>query len=415
VRPHAPTSICGQAVSYDANGNTTAYDVDGAGPEASRSLAYDLENRPLVVTRSGLASSFAYGADSERLSKSWNGNVTHFLGNDSELLVNAANPSGLRSSYLHPDVKREGALTDYLVKDHLSSNRLTLRHGPSSTSAHAYGPYGNPLTTNGSTIAGGSNGAITGGKGFLNERFDPETGLQYLHARYMDPHLGRFLTPDTWDPILSGVDINRYAYANNDPVNMSDANGHASSTTVDTYTGGWYAKMIGEFQKGILTAGGVTLLYQAGVISLNELQEYDKMLGSQMAAQSGPYWGAGSLNDWGNKGAHVPVPGLPGRPEVGISVGPDGQIVLQPAPGSGTTHGRPYRTAEEAVRQGLKDPKNLQRLLNNINAVLGSGKGKGKTEELKRLKQMVEKLLKEQKKKEDKNKDKNEKPSESKK
>jgi hypothetical protein len=63
VRPHAPTSICGTAVSYDANGNTLSYDVDGAGPEASRSLAYDLENRPLVVTRSGLASSFAYGAD----------------------------------------------------------------------------------------------------------------------------------------------------------------------------------------------------------------------------------------------------------------------------------------------------------------------------------------------------------------
>jgi RHS repeat-associated protein len=226
VRPHAPTSICGTAVSYDANGNTLSYDVDGAGPEAARSLAYDLENRPLVVTRGGLASSFAHGADSERVSKSWNGNTTHFMGNDSELLVNAANPSGLLSSYLHPDVKREGALTDYLVKDRLSSNRLTLRHGPSSTSAHAYGPYGMPLTSNGSVIAGGSNGAITGGRGYINERFDPETGLQYLHARYMDPGLGRFITPDTWDPILSGVDINRYAYANNDPVNLSDANGH---------------------------------------------------------------------------------------------------------------------------------------------------------------------------------------------
>jgi RHS repeat-associated protein len=50
---------------------------------------------------------------------------------------------------------------------------------------------------------------------------DPETGLQYLHARYHDPSLGRFLTPDTWDVMLQGVDINRYAYAGNDPVNMS--------------------------------------------------------------------------------------------------------------------------------------------------------------------------------------------------
>ncbi|CAN5561476.1 hypothetical protein BH10PSE7_BH10PSE7_30130 [soil metagenome] len=36
----------------------------------------------------------------------------------------------------------------------------------------------------------------------------------------------RFLQPDTWDPILLGVDINRYAYAGNDPINGSDPLGH---------------------------------------------------------------------------------------------------------------------------------------------------------------------------------------------
>ncbi len=44
----------------------------------------------------------------------------------------------------------------------------------------------------------------------------------YLHARYYDANLGRFLSPDTLDPILAGVDFNRYAYAGNDPVNGSD-------------------------------------------------------------------------------------------------------------------------------------------------------------------------------------------------
>jgi hypothetical protein len=29
-RPHAPTSICGVAPTYDANGNTLTYDPDGA-------------------------------------------------------------------------------------------------------------------------------------------------------------------------------------------------------------------------------------------------------------------------------------------------------------------------------------------------------------------------------------------------
>ena len=37
-------------------------------------------------------------------------------------------------------------------------------------------------------------------KGFIGERDDPETGLNYLHARYYDPALGRFISPDPWDP-----------------------------------------------------------------------------------------------------------------------------------------------------------------------------------------------------------------------
>jgi hypothetical protein len=36
----------------------------------------------------------------------------------------------------------------------------------------------------------------------------------------------RFLSPDTYDPWMEGVDFNRYAYSGNDPVNGSDPNGH---------------------------------------------------------------------------------------------------------------------------------------------------------------------------------------------
>lgn len=45
---HAPNTICGSTVSYDATGNTTAYDLDGAGPKPSRSFVYDGENRVSV-------------------------------------------------------------------------------------------------------------------------------------------------------------------------------------------------------------------------------------------------------------------------------------------------------------------------------------------------------------------------------
>lgn len=39
----------------------------------------------------------------------------------------------------------------------------------------------------------------------------------------------RFLSPDTWDPFLQGVDTNRYAYSLNDPINGSDPSGHGAA------------------------------------------------------------------------------------------------------------------------------------------------------------------------------------------
>lgn len=36
----------------------------------------------------------------------------------------------------------------------------------------------------------------------------------------------RFISPDTLDPTLPGVNTNRYAYSGNDPINKSDPNGH---------------------------------------------------------------------------------------------------------------------------------------------------------------------------------------------
>jgi RHS repeat-associated protein len=211
-------------------------DADGAGPKLPRSFTYDGENRPVAITQNGNTSSFAYAPDGERAGKSYIGNSFAYLGNDAELLVNGVNPRGLLTSYLNADVKREGAITSWGLKDHLASNRLmTYMAGGQATSRHDYGPYGTPLTTNGSTVLNG--------KSYINECFDAETGLQYLHARYYDPDLGRFLTPDTWDPTIAEVDINRYAYAGNDPVNYSDANGHSSTSWTNasggTSTGNW--------------------------------------------------------------------------------------------------------------------------------------------------------------------------------
>ena len=220
--PHAPNTICGTPVTYDAGGNTTSYDVDGTGPLLPRNFAYDGENRPLTVTQNGNTTAMAYGTDGERASKSFNGAKYFYLGSEAEVLVNTSYTTGLLTSYLHPDVKREGTATDFLIKDNLASNRISARMGGATTKMD-YGPYGMPLSSNGATLPQIGQPQT---KAYISERFDPETGLQYLHARYYDPLKGGFLTPDTYDPWEAGVGTNRYAYAGNDPINGSDPNGH---------------------------------------------------------------------------------------------------------------------------------------------------------------------------------------------
>jgi RHS repeat-associated protein len=62
-------------------------------------------------------------------------------------------------------------------------------------------------------------------RGFTGQRQEDATGLLYLHSRYYDPQLGRFVSPN---PIVDGDDtigLNRYVYAANNPVNNADKTG----------------------------------------------------------------------------------------------------------------------------------------------------------------------------------------------
>jgi RHS repeat-associated protein len=194
-RPHAPSSICGTPVTYDANGNTLTYDRDGAAWQQPLTLGYDGENRPLTITKNANTTVMAYGADGERVSKNF-GTATHYyLGGEGEYLFNLTYTTGMLTSYIHPDVKREGTNIDILMKDHLNSNRVSSRFAGTVT-RQDYGPYGQPVSYAGATLPQIGQPQT---KGYINEKFDPETGLQYNHFRYMDPDLARFINPDTWD------------------------------------------------------------------------------------------------------------------------------------------------------------------------------------------------------------------------
>ncbi|MER9410020.1 RHS repeat-associated core domain-containing protein [Mesorhizobium sp. M0589] len=207
ARPHAPITVGANAMAYDANGNLTS--------DGSRTLTWDEANRLKTVTRASNTVNLTYGPDGARVKKASSFATTLYP--DASVEINPASPGAeIYTRYPHPDIKVVNATKYFLHREHLASVRNVTDVSGTIVEATNYATYGEQLNTGFQTQ-----------KSYIGERLDPETGLMYLNARYMDPVLGRFISPDDWDPTKEGVGTNRYAYAQNDPVNKSDQNGHA--------------------------------------------------------------------------------------------------------------------------------------------------------------------------------------------
>jgi RHS repeat-associated protein len=91
-----------------------------------------------------------------------------------------------------------------------------------SVSRNAYAPYG---TTRGAGTSAVNDGLAIS-RGWLNQVSDEaSTGLVYLNARYYDPAVARFVSPD---PLMNPEDpktLDPYRYAENNPVSFTDATG----------------------------------------------------------------------------------------------------------------------------------------------------------------------------------------------
>jgi RHS repeat-associated protein len=207
-RPHAPTAAGALTfTSYDANGNL----VTGA----NRTMVWDANNRITSATLNGTTASFTYGAGGERLTKAVGASTTKYpLGDDYEIA-----PDGTITKYFSaygvPIAKRVGAgvgaQTYWLHTDRLGSVSVITDGAGAEVWREKYRPYGETL---------GQGGSQTESRGWIGQRNDSETGLTYLHARYYDPTLGLFLSPD---PIRA--QFNTYGYGPGDPVNGADPTG----------------------------------------------------------------------------------------------------------------------------------------------------------------------------------------------
>jgi RHS repeat-associated protein len=157
---------------------------------------------------------FLYDGNGQRLKQTTPAAVTVYpFGDDIECT------GGVTTKYISlgsPIVaQRVGTTTYWLHGNHEDSIQAVSNSSGQSVQHLTYGPYGSRLATATS---------FPEARSFTSQRED-DSGLFYLHARYHDPLLGRFISADPTVPSDRAVGLNRYSYAFNDPVNKTDVNG----------------------------------------------------------------------------------------------------------------------------------------------------------------------------------------------
>ena len=108
-------------------------------------------------------------------------------------------------------------MVDLVVSGAAASGFAPITSATAGVTRTAYMPYG----------SGRGTGELSIDRGWLGQVEDDDTGLVYLNARYYDPVLGRFLSPD---PLMNPGDprtLDPYRYADNNPVVFTDASGLA--------------------------------------------------------------------------------------------------------------------------------------------------------------------------------------------
>ena len=113
---------------------------------------------------------------------------------------------------------RRGDEVYYLHGDHLGSTSLTTDSAGTVVSEVRYHPYGLERWVNGESVTD---------FGFTSQRNERGFGLSDYNARYYNPTIGRFVSPDTIVPDPSnGRGFNRYRYVRNNPLKYTDPTGH---------------------------------------------------------------------------------------------------------------------------------------------------------------------------------------------
>ena len=216
---------------YDANGNMV---TRNKGLDSQQTLVWDAENRLSEVQDNDgdVVERYWYDVGGSRVKKTSGTTTTYtFFGHYEEEVTGGVTTAISHYSFggLRIAVKRGSALY-HLHGDHLGSTSLTTA-GSVVEASRAYYAYGAERA---------ATGDLQTDRTFTGQKRD-STGLMYYNARYYDPTLGTFISPDSLVPGAGQViNYNRFLYARGNPLKYMDPSGNASCATDECWKDRWY-------------------------------------------------------------------------------------------------------------------------------------------------------------------------------
>ncbi|MBP2038966.1 RHS repeat domain-containing protein [Streptomyces avidinii] len=224
-QPHAlsgvdvvePTGTRKDSYAYDATGNTTLRKVGNS----EQKLEWDTEGQLTKVTEGTKVTEYVYDAEGNRLLRKDPSGTTLYLGTTEVALAPDGSTKATRGygfSGSTVAVRSSDGKVSYLSADHHNTATISVDAAGSMTATRRdMTPYGE--------TRGAAPQAWPDQKGFVGGTVDASTGLTQLGVRSYEPATGRFLSVDPLIDIDDPQQMNGYAYANNNPVSISDPDG----------------------------------------------------------------------------------------------------------------------------------------------------------------------------------------------
>ena len=255
TRPHAVTQTGTLFYTYDASGNMTR--KTDTNTNASTVFTWNEENRltqtvaTTTSTTDTATTTYKYDDTGTRIAKKGaNGETiyvnTNYSIKDEQLESTHIFAGQTRIATKLTMLTTKTTTTDmgvyYYHPDHIGSASTVTDSSGKFTEHCEYFPYGEVWI---SESASTDTTSLLPFK-FTGKELDPETGLYYYGARYMDPKLGRFVSTDAYlsrylpsgnkekdnnlpgmGGVLNPINLNTYHYAGDNPVIYVDPDGQA--------------------------------------------------------------------------------------------------------------------------------------------------------------------------------------------